>query len=545
MSIRQNLRILNKPISELAMLPQETIMSMAQSGQIPVAFVAPILAEKAEQAKASANAAAMSEQQQMPPGTVLESLIAQNAANEAQEDMPMMAPPIPEAQDNMPMMGAQMPEDVGIGALPIPDEMIPGLAGGGIIAFQNRGLVEDIDESVLRTMTPEQILTYQNTGELPPGARSMVAQTRPSTINPTFEAAIARAERGEGPNVSRPRTIDRVPQGLTPSTPEDRLAFDKTGQMPSGVAFPFQPEVEEEKAVAATPSANLRGIDMQPIIAQATGIASALRPATQTKVPSVKEASQQTVDLLKESGFDSEIFGKMKQDVEKQREGLKGERSEAINMRIIEAGLAIMGGTSPDAVANIGKGATGAVKGLSEDFKDLRKSERDLKSAEQSLMIKQNDLAMGRANITQSTIDKAQQRVDKETDNFNRDKADLAKTLLSGEIQERVTRATYGNRMTDFDKKWKIYTDSLPKGANPNPSGFAVMWGEGRVTVSEKDATKMAQEYLKLDPPDLSTPEGKAKFEGIKRYFMQQGGGGSVAPSSGKTPPLPPGFITQ
>jgi hypothetical protein len=146
MSIRQNLRILNKPISELAMLPQETIMSMAQSGQIPVAFVAPILAEKAEQAKASANAAAMSEQQQMPPGTVLESLIAQNAANEAQEDMPMMAPPMPEAQGNMSMMGAQMPqmpEDVGIGALPIPDEMIPGLAGGGIIAFQNRGLVED------------------------------------------------------------------------------------------------------------------------------------------------------------------------------------------------------------------------------------------------------------------------------------------------------------------------------------------------------------------------------------------------------------------
>jgi hypothetical protein len=76
------------------MLPQETIMTMAQSGQIPVAFVAPILAEKAEQAKASANAAAMSEQQQMPPGTVLESLIAQNAANEAQEDMPMMAPPM-------------------------------------------------------------------------------------------------------------------------------------------------------------------------------------------------------------------------------------------------------------------------------------------------------------------------------------------------------------------------------------------------------------------------------------------------------------------
>jgi hypothetical protein len=59
MSIAQNLRILNKPISELAMLPQETIMTMAQSGQIPVAFVAPILAEKAEASKEPSNAEAM------------------------------------------------------------------------------------------------------------------------------------------------------------------------------------------------------------------------------------------------------------------------------------------------------------------------------------------------------------------------------------------------------------------------------------------------------------------------------------------------------
>jgi hypothetical protein len=82
MSIRQNLRILNKPISELAMLPQETIMTMAQSGQIPVAFVAPILAEKAEASQRAVEAEAMMAQEQMPPGSVIEKIIAQNAANE-------------------------------------------------------------------------------------------------------------------------------------------------------------------------------------------------------------------------------------------------------------------------------------------------------------------------------------------------------------------------------------------------------------------------------------------------------------------------------
>jgi hypothetical protein len=126
MSIAQNLKILNKPISELAMLPQETIMTMAQAGQIPVAFVAPILAQKAEQAQAGANAAAMAAQQQMPTATVLEDIIAQNAANETREAMP------------------QTPEEMGIAALPVSEDMMPEFAGGGIVAFEKGG---DVDYS--------------------------------------------------------------------------------------------------------------------------------------------------------------------------------------------------------------------------------------------------------------------------------------------------------------------------------------------------------------------------------------------------------------
>jgi hypothetical protein len=126
MSIAQNLKILNKPISELAMLPQETIMTMAQAGQIPVAFVAPILAQKAETDQAAANAAAMTAQEQMPPGSVIEKIIAQNAANEARQAMP------------------QMPEEMGIAALPVSEDIMPEYAGGGIVAFEKGG---DIDYS--------------------------------------------------------------------------------------------------------------------------------------------------------------------------------------------------------------------------------------------------------------------------------------------------------------------------------------------------------------------------------------------------------------
>lgn len=127
MSIAQNLKLLNMPIAKLAMLPQDTIMQMAQMGQIPVAYVAPILEVKAEQAQTGAEIAAMAAQEQMPPGTEIERIIAQNAANEAKAAMPEM----------------QMPEDSGIAALPVDEGMVPEYAGGGIVAFKEGDFVEN------------------------------------------------------------------------------------------------------------------------------------------------------------------------------------------------------------------------------------------------------------------------------------------------------------------------------------------------------------------------------------------------------------------
>ena len=146
MSIAQNLKILNKPINEIAMLSQETIMAMAQAGQIPVAFVAPILAQKAETDQRAAEAAAMMAQEQQDQtavgsGTVIEKIIAQNAMNEAQQSMPMMPA--------MPQMPMGLPEDTGIASLPVPDESMPSeFASGGIVAFDVGGDVRDEENSI-------------------------------------------------------------------------------------------------------------------------------------------------------------------------------------------------------------------------------------------------------------------------------------------------------------------------------------------------------------------------------------------------------------
>jgi hypothetical protein len=284
---------------------------------------------------------------------------------------------------------------------------------------------------------------------------------------------------------------------------------------------------------------------MGSIVDQATQMASALRPETTRTVPTVQEAAGQTNELLAASGYDTGIFNKIRQDVEQQRESLKEDRSEAVNMRLIEAGLGIMSGTSANAFENSGKGATGAMKGLAQDFKDIKKSERDLQAAQQNLMMKQNDAAMGKAKITQGTIDKAQDRVDKELENYNRNIADLSKTLLAGDIQERLARASYSTKMTDFDKQWALYSkDSKARGENPTLDGFRRALEGTRSVVTEKEATRMAVDSLKNSGLDLSTPEGRQEFERQKRFFMQQGGG-TKASSAGPTPALPAGFVLQ
>ena len=477
MSIAQNLKLLNKPIAELAMLPQETIMQMAQMGQIPVQFVAPILSEKAQQAEAGANIAAMAAQDQMPAGTVLEGLIAQNAANEAKAAMP------------------EMPEDSGIAALPVDEGMVPEFAGGGIVAFSNGG-----------RLSKEEI-----------------------------ERRLREAESGQGPNVSRPGAVNPRPQGV----PESLLPQTPYFMNPDSFVD------TEDEVVTAPATANLSNIDILPFINKAEGIASALRPKSATKVPTIEEASQQTTDILKASGYDSEIFDKLRQDVEKQRESLKGDRKEAMNLRLIEAGLGIMGGTSPYAFTNIGQGATGAIKGLSQDIKDLKKSESDLIAAQQNLMMKKNDAALGRARVTQSTIDKAQERLDRENENYNRTKAEFTNTLMKAEIQERLAKASYGSKMTDFDKQWALYSkDAKARGEPATLDGFRRALEGSRSAVTDKDATRMALDALKNTGLDLSKPEDRAQFEELKRYFMQQGGA-SRPSAGGKPPPLPSGFVLQ
>ena len=73
----------------------------------------------------------------------------------------------------------------------------------------------------------------------------------------------------------------------------------------------------------------------------------------------------------------SKLFADYEDMLKAQGEESKKDRETSKYMRLLEAGLGIMGGTSPYAFANIGQGATQAVKGAAQDIATFRKEQRE------------------------------------------------------------------------------------------------------------------------------------------------------------------------
>jgi hypothetical protein len=122
--------------------------------------------------------------------------------------------------------------------------------------------------------------------------------------------------------------------------------------------------------------------------------------AIDTSIPrplSVEEAMKRQDEAMRLAGVDQDFFKKQAAELLEQREALKGERSEAGNLALIRAGLATMGGTSPFALVNLGKGAEAGVEQYTQDTRNIRTENRLLKQADLKLKEAQNAQQRGDA----------------------------------------------------------------------------------------------------------------------------------------------------
>lgn len=463
MGITSALKLQEGSIRELAMLPQNVLMQMAQTGRIAPTLLPVVLNEKAEMAKQAANAQVLAKASQGKPPSIIEQDMATNAQAEQTGEETL---------------------DTGIANLPVSDKVFSA-AGGGIVAFDDGGEVKryasdglvmadmprvptslnptlrnkNVDPKVLRAYyisnglpIPEELKTDAEKGIFPESqpastmgellkkpfegfTRPMGQINEPSVVEKFFMRRKQEA-MGGAPSVESPRGIAAIPgAGVAGGDVEAQPGGFYGGQMPSttyaagaaptGIATVVPPK---EKPI------NL-GSERNALI-KATNDEIAEYAKNLTK-PTVETTIAEMQKFDAAMGVDPDYYKKQAAELAKEKEGLKLDRSEAANMRLLEAGLAIMGGESPYGLVNIGKGASKAMAGFTEDIKDIQKRSKEFDKAQRELETAKQAAARSDSARAQERYARAQDKSDTAAVNIAKAKTGLAERLATVGIQER------------------------------------------------------------------------------------------------------------
>jgi len=341
-------------LDELASLPHTMIIQMARTGQIPKEQVLPIFNRKKELADNSANTQAT--QQSTNPPTVLEKILA------------------------APQMQSRQMADMGVAQLPIREDMYDErrMAGGGIVAFRNN---EDqpVDENMPTTdetnpylrrsqgvyeagrqlFNPRNYNPFAKAGDLYQAYQQNIGQPFAGAINRFVNEPVGQqADRFRQASEAR-QNIGKRMAGVPTTSEEARRLAPAEKIVGNEQALYDAERLAKESGRTSMPTVGQQG----QVIAPDDGSKKQKVAAAGANVAS-QEAGTSAIDeyakILKQQGEDATKA-----------------RQEAKYMRLLEAGLGIMGGTSPYALTNVGQGATAAAKGYAEDIKGLRAEERE------------------------------------------------------------------------------------------------------------------------------------------------------------------------
>ena len=489
--------------AEKLSIPQ--LQQAIQSGTIPAYMGVPLLEEKIqfEQRMRSAAAARMAQGQQP---TIAEQVMDQ----------------------------AQMVEgDGGIDQIPIET---PEFAGGGIVAFSNggetftpsqRGFLGTMfgpsaglisREEVVNELDPEELREFNRTGKLPVRLMKIVGDRSIAAPSGTKDQGIAAAAPIAPPPVAPPAAAPgadlRAPVQMVGGRP---VPIDRSTGEELGIA----PPMDERPMPQQQTTGDLLG--------RTDALFNQLYGTTAPTAPSDRESYiGRTEDFFKKAGVNLELAAQQAADIAKEKESLSKDKTEAANFRLLEAGLAIMGGTSPFAFENIGKGASKAMQGYVQDIKDLKKAEKDLNAATRQLTVTQNQMRMGVAQTSASDYAEDVKRHDAALRRREDAKAELAKALMADERSREIVKAQMRPSQYEMAR-----ADALS--GDPKRQAFAETY-LGATKTGKLTTLGLEKEYNDLKIVDKKKLEKQGIYNAADyvRSRMAEQGGMPGAASQGK-----------
>jgi hypothetical protein len=339
-------------------IPQ--LQQAIKNGTVPAYVGVPLLQDKMRQQQQMAMAQ-QGQQQQQPP--IAEQIMAE-ASRGGVDQLP----------SNLPIQNEEDEE---------------GYAGGGIIAFagDSGSLVrrtpqyssEPKDDA--ESLTENNLLRNRLQRVIDQAAADAAARGQPiSKYN--FNESIDRA-LGESIATPRPSIPSVSPRRISEAEAAQANMLTAEAASPGVTGLPNAQNVQIEPN---QPPDGQRG-------AALTGAGSTPRaatPATAETAPAPKSALDQYADMLME-----------------ERKGIAKDRQQAKAMALLQTGLGIAGGTSPNPFANIAQGALQGTQAYQQEMRGIRKEDADRLKQLMSLGIGKEKLALEakKLGITEKRFD--------------------------------------------------------------------------------------------------------------------------------------------
>jgi hypothetical protein len=354
--------------------------------------------------------------QNMPETTVADDVLG--AAQQMGQPQGMGQPQDQFAQMRQPVEGqpqmAMMAEG-GLASIPFDDGMFD-YAGGGIVAFENGG----------RTLTRR-------------GFRGGVEE------DPEEEIARRLTRRGLRPITEGSALVPPI----VPIAPiDDSAEMAKFARQAQGTGVPMAPFMQQPPPppgsqptpgpVAASAVSGASN-DLMARINKAYGVGA--DGALATLPTGIQDIFTERAEAERLAGVDKDFFKNEARNILDLRRDLKADKKDAANMRLIEAGLRIMGGDSPYAFVNIGKGASEALKGFADDIKDIQKTKREYDKSERELRTAEQLYARTQSDSALKTVEERRVRNQEQQIKFAEAQNNLQLKLSELDIRRKQTEA--------------------------------------------------------------------------------------------------------
>lgn len=444
--------------------------------------------------------------------------IRDKLASEGEEEKNGMLP------DNLMMAMQQqqqgsLPENTGIGRLPAPNMQGMGHANGGIIAFDDGGYVpgyagEDgslVRNNLMSSVPPpkssfsRRITDKVNTLAGEEGYQQEVELFKP--IDTDKEIAKLQQQLNTLPANSPERgliesrlnaLLKRPKASETPPIPQagvDKLiqANRDMQNMPREVA-PSAPPTEKRKAPVASGIPTVSPADTEQQMADVMSRISGTRDAEiKSQYEDLEKKTATGIDALRTERERGKPAGKayegLERELAEEKTATKGKEDKNLQMALVNAGLAIAGGTSRYAMENIGKGALVGTKQYMDGLEKLEAAAKERRKM--TAMIDEARRAEARGdfkekndfetkafelgiNSRKASIDALSKIYDTDkkaaVDIFNRLEQDKHADLRNRETNA-TTREIYKNRAGggEYNVAWDNATNAIKAAMQANP----------------------------------------------------------------------------